>query len=307
MSTVPAAMRRVVHRWRSCAHVVRALPGGSANLSAHVRLGAEDFVFRLYLQSDLPRFRIECNTLARLSAIGAPTPTVVEAGESAPGRGTPYLVYRMLPGTTLTEAATRLRRTELASAIGRVAEAATAASDALRVDAFGYLHVSTPSPVQDDQTHHDVEAYSQTIAEHGLLQRDLLRRTRLHAEGHLALTKTNSPCLVHPDLKPSNVLVGHDAVYLLDWELPVGGHPVLSYGGLLAEGVIVDHLMPALRTHLYRLPDRTRVAAITAGILRVLETLSYLPSNPPYQQGRQVRPDHHQLAHAAATLLDWLP
>lgn len=288
-------------------HPLRLLPGGTANLVVHVVRGVQHLVFRLYLADDMPRFDYERQTLIRLAEIDAPTPRIVDWGRRAAGYGTPYLVLTMLPGVTLAEAAVRQPPPDVSRAVRNVAGAALSVAAALPVGGFGYLHTAGPQAVTAPVVPHDLDAYAQVISQHELVPRSALAAAVRAARAGWHLVETDAPCLVHPDLKPENVLVSGTHVFLIDWELPIGGHPVLGLGGLLAEGCCLPALRDALRVYLEGLDVPQRAAAVTAGLLRGLEALSYLPTHPTVAGGRRVRRDARELGHSVMLLTEWMP
>ncbi len=284
----------------------QVLPGGSANLMIAVSTQTCEQVMRLYLENDVARFRTEIRTLQRLASVGAPTPRIRQWGLRCAVLDRPFLIYRMLRGTTLTHIARHVPAGQLTRLVRLTAQTAIAFSRRLPVASHGYLHVHDPAGGAR-QSMHDIDRYCTVISDDRLLRPAMLDRARVWAADNVALLSTGSPRLVHPDLKPDNVIVDTDAVSLIDWELPVGGHPMLAYGGLLAEGLAVPRLRDALRVHVRELQPRQQRAALTAGLLRTLEALSYLPTNPPYQGGRRVRLDADVLADSIDTMLGWLP
>jgi aminoglycoside phosphotransferase (APT) family kinase protein len=302
-----ARLRQALEEHVPGCHPVRLLPGGTANLVVHLVKGSENLIFRLYLADDIPRFDYERRTLLRLTEIGAPTPRIVDWGRRAAGYRTPYITLKMLPGVTLAEAATRLPPNEVAKAVRTVAETAVTVAAALPVQAFGYLHTAVPRAINMPEVPHDVDAYAVVISRHGLVPHGELNAAVRAVRAGWHLVETDAPCLVHPDLKPENVLVSGSEVFLIDWELPIGGHPVLGLGGLLAEGCCLPPLRDALSAYLESLAAPQRAAAVTAGLLRGLEALSYLPTHPTAVDGRKVRRGARELGHSLAMLTEWMP
>lgn len=284
------------------------MAGGSANVTALVATPEGAMVVRIYRHPDVPRFTCELETLGRLSDIDAPTPRPGRWGIACPVFGTPFLAYPWLSGEPLSSVARRLDTAGVAEAVSRLMAVAIDRISTLPVTAHGYLHVAAEPQSPNTRTnHHRSEEYATVIDKHRLIGPGLLARTLQFVEEHNDMVSTTSPNLVHPDLKPGNVLVGPDDVSIIDWELPVGGHPALNYGGLLAEGLSEPALSNGLRHHLNSLTPEAGTAAVTAGLLRCLETLSYLPTNPSIQDGRKVRPDADDLAASIRTLLTWDP
>lgn len=263
-------------------------------------------MFRIYLQPDLPRFRCEVRSLERLKYLNAPVPFLSTWGTRCRYFGTPFLAYPYIPGDALAQAASALSTAQAERAVSQAMATAIATGARLPVDGWGYLHAASGEVPPDSYTHHDPYSYAEIISKHNLLPPRVLRSCLQAATQHLRLVSTKSPGLVHPDLKPENILVSGRRVSLIDWELPVGGHPMLVYGGLLAEGLCEDALRPALLIHLARLTGRRRVVVVVAGLLRVLEAMSYLPSHNEFQGGRRVRRGPHQLALSAKLLLEAL-
>lgn len=297
---------RVVGYYFPMAAGFQILPGGSANLMIAVSAKTCEHVIRLYLENDVARFNTEIHTLHRLESVGAPTPRIRQWGLQCAVLDRPFLIYRMLRGTTLADIARHVPVEQLTRLIRLTAHTAIGVSQRLPVSSHGYLHINDPeSDVR--RSVHDIDRYCTVISDHRLLRPAMLDRARSWAADNVTLVSTGSPRLVHPDLKPDNVIVDTDTISLIDWELPVGGHPMLAYGGLLAEGLAVPGLRDALRVHVRELQPRQQRAALTAGLLRTLEALSYLPTNPPYQGGRRVRLDADVLADSIGTMLGWLP
>ncbi|MDG4767469.1 phosphotransferase [Solwaraspora sp. WMMD406] len=289
--------------------LIRVMPGGSANMSVRVASkGSPDLVLRIYLQRDLDRFSCELETLIRLARIGAPTPRLESWGFACPVFGTPFLIYQLLPGEDLGAAARHLDASTIAAAIMPLMDTMIRHISALPVLSHGYLHTADGDlGGAGSQTHHQVDEYAAVIGRDRLADPSLLAAAVELAVQNMHLVSTDRPNLVHPDLKPGNIIIGPRGASIIDWELPIGGHPVLNYGGLLAEGIIDPNLRQGLWLHLDQLSPDLRLAAVTAGILRCLETLSYLPANPSVQNGRKVRPDGDDLANSMRTLLEWAP
>jgi hypothetical protein len=237
----------------------------------------------------------------------SPTPRLRRWGLACPVFGTPFLTYPMLPGEPLTTAARQLSASGVADAVGRLMVVVTESASRLPVTSYGYLHLAEASITTTTTTHHQVDSYATIIARHQLIADELLAMAVKATGTHAVTLATSRPCLVHPDLKPDNILVDAERIAVIDWEMPVGGHPALSYGGLLADGLPHAVLRDGLRLHLDSLNPADRIAALTAGLLRCLETLNYMPTYPPFQDGRKLRPDAGDLALSITTLLDWMP
>lgn len=282
---------------------LQVLPGGLANVVARVDTEDGSYVLRLYLQDDQERFRHELAVLQHLAELSIPAPRVRLSGLRCEEFDTPYLAYDYLPGCTLTQrgqmgASMEDLERQIAAAI-----AAATRTGTLAEPRWGYLHDCSPVH-RPQRLHHEPERYLETIRQHQLLPSQLLKR--LHAAVQVSddVLATDHPCLVHPDLKPENILIGTGGPHLIDWELTIGGHPLLAYGGLLAEGLCEPTLRPSLVLHLRRLDDGTHAAAVQAGLLRALEALSYLPRHAEFHQGRRVRRGAQAIATSVHTLMN---
>ena len=297
----------LVRRILPAARLRRELPGGEANRSFHVSIDGRGANLRVYLQEDWPRFHAELQTLIWLEGVRARAPRLLSHGVLDLLGGAPYMLLSWIEGRTLAHHAATASPESLQESIRRTIEEAERISALVGVPRPGYFHVGDEGPVVEGDLHHDLERYTNVIREYDVLPIHLLEAAIVAATRGLDDVRTPDPRLVHPDLKPANVIVAQDEpqTFLIDWELAVGGHPALAYGGLLAEGCADPAMARAISRVLGTGSATYRRAARTAGLLRLLEVASYLPHYAGTINGRKVRPDRADLSLSLGRILEF--